>query len=162
MKKTFITAVLFFMTTATFSQSIKKNGTVFIKHPYIKTVEKAMQAYLKKDDAANLKIYADTAKYWYSAMNNEKPMGIKEAIKMWDTDFDYYDSIKLKPVGYPDYLEYVQGNVKIVQSWWEWSGISKKTGETLIINFVQFDWFNKAGKITFEAIYGDFSKMVKE
>ena len=147
---------------AAFSQSIKKNGTIYINHPNIKTVEKAMAAYLKKDDAANRKIYADTAKYWYSALGNEKPISIKDAIKLWDSDFDYYDSIKLKPVGYPDYLEYIKDNSKIAQSWWEWSGISKKTGEKLIINFVQFDWFNKAGKISFEAIYGDFSKMVKE
>ena len=36
------------------------------------------------------------------------------------------------------------------------------TGETIKIDFVQFDDFNKAGKIEREIIYGDFSKMVKE
>ena len=119
-----------------------------------------MEAYLKKDDAANMKIYADTAKVWVSGL--PKSISIQEAIKMWNSDFDYYDSITVTPVGYPDYLEYVKDGAKVVQSWWKWSGKSKKTGETIKIDFVQFDDFNKAGKIEREIIYGDFSKMVKE
>src|SRR6476620_5837007 len=83
MKKMILTIAVFLIGSAVFSQSIKKNGTIYINHPNIKTVEKAMKAYLKKDDAGNLKIYADTAKYWYSAMGHEKPMGIKDAIKRW-------------------------------------------------------------------------------
>ncbi len=160
MKKTILTFGLFFFVLASFAQEIKKNGIIYINHPNIKVINKAMQAYLKKDDAANLKIYSDTAKYWVSGM--DKPIGIKDAIKMWDTDFDYYDDIKLTTVGYPDYLEYIKDNAKVGQSWWQWSGKSKKTGEILKIDFVQFDFFNKAGKIVFESIYGDFSKMVKE
>ena len=152
----FISLCLF--SIASFSQ--EKNGTIYITHPNIDIVKKAMDAYLKKDDATNMQIYSDTAKVWVSGQM-EKPIGIKEAIKMWDTDFDYYDSIKLKPVGYPDYLEYVKDNSKIVQSWWQWSGKSKKTGETVKIDFVQFDDF-KNGKIVFEYSYGDFSKMKKE
>lgn len=139
---------------------MKKNGTIYINHPYIEVVNKAMDAYLKKDDAANMKIYSDTARYWVSGM--AKPVAITEAIKMWDSDFDFYDDIKLKPVGYPDYLSYDKDNSKVVQSWWQWSGKSKKTGETVTIDFVQFDNFDTAGRIEFEYIYGDFSKMVKQ
>ena len=160
MKKLLAGSCLLFFAMASFSQEMKKNGTIYIEHPYIKTVNKAIAAYLKKDDAANMKIYADTAKFWSSGMPDF--ISIKEAIKMWDTDFDYYDSVTLKPVGYPDYLEYVKEGAKVVQSWWKWSGKSKKTGETITIDFVQFDDFNSAGKIARELIYGDFSKMVKE
>ena len=120
----------------------------------------ATKAYLAKDDAANRKIYADTAKFWASGM--EKSMPIADAIKMWDTDFDYYDSIKVKTVGYPDYLHYIDHDSKTVQSWWQWSGKSRKTGAVVTVNFVQFDDFNKDGKIVFETSYGDFSKMVKD
>jgi hypothetical protein len=49
----------------------------------------------------------------------------------------------------------------VVQSWWTWYGKSKKTGETLRIDFVQFDDFAKDGKIDFESLYGDFSKIGK-
>ena len=46
-----------------------------------------------------------------------------------------------------------------VQSWWTWSGKSKKTGEVLKVPMVVFDAFNTDGKIVNEGIYGDFSKM---
>jgi hypothetical protein len=160
MKKIILTLSLFLIGIVSFSQEIKKNGTIYIKHPYIDVVNNAIKAYLAKDDAANMKIYSDTAKFWISGM--AKPIGITEAIKMWDTDFDYYDDIKLIPVGYPDYLNYIDKDQKYVQSWWQWVGKSKKTGAVVTINLVQFDMFNNGGKIVFESIYGDFSKMVKD
>ncbi|CAN5561738.1 hypothetical protein BH10BAC3_BH10BAC3_06380 [soil metagenome] len=159
MKKIIVSASLLFFAVAAFSQE-KKNGAIYIEHPYIKVVNSAIAAYLKKDDAANFKIYADTAKVWVSGM--PKFIDIKEAVKMWDSDFDYYDSVTINPVGYPDYLAYDKESAKVVQSWWRWTGKSKKTGETVKIDFVQFDDFNSAGKIEREMIYGDFSKMVKE
>jgi hypothetical protein len=87
---------------------------------------------------------------------------ITDAIKMWDNDFNYYDSITMKTVGYPDYLHYIDHDSKIVQSWWKWLGKSKKTGAWVIVDFVQFDSFNKDGKIDFEGLYGDFSKVVED
>jgi hypothetical protein len=160
MKKIILLIGTFVFVISSYSQDTKENGTIYINHPYIKVVNNAMKAYLAKDDAANLNIYADTAKYWSSGM--PKAIDIKEAIKMWDSDFDYYDSVKLTTVGYPDYLHYIDGDAKIVQSWWQWSGISKKTKEKIKVDFVQFDTFNKDGRIDFESIYGDFSKVVKD
>jgi hypothetical protein len=160
MRKIILTAGLFLFGFTCFSQATKENGTIYIHHPYIDVVNKSMNAYLKKDVATNTKIFADTATLWVSCM--DKPMPIAEGIKMWVTDFDYYDSIKVLKVGYPDYLHYIDKDQKYVQSWWQWVGTSKKTGEVVKIDFVQFDKFNKAGKIGSEGIYGDFSKMVKE
>ncbi len=159
MKQIILSMSLFLFGINVFSQAMKENGTIYINHPYIDVINNSLTYYMAKDDAANLKIYADTAKWWVSGM--VKPIGIKEAVKMWDTDFDYYDSIKIKPVGYPDYLHYVDQDAKVVQSWWKWSGKSKKTKEWVKVDYVQFDNFNKDGKIDFESIYGDWSKMVK-
>lgn len=159
MRTTILTAALFLIGITAFSQTGEKNGTIYIKHPYIDAVNNAMKAYLAQDDAANKAIYSDTARYWASGM--EKSVGIADAMKMWKSDFDYYDSIKVTPYGYPDYLHYIDQDAKIVQSWWKWSGKSKKTGELLTIQFVQFDDFNEAGKIAREGIYGDFSKLEK-
>ena len=89
-----------------------------------------------------------------------KPINIKEAVKSWDTDFTYYDSIAIKVVGYPDFLHYKDMDAKVVQSWWAWSGKSKRTKVWVTVDFVQFDSFNKDGKIDFEGIYGDWSKMI--
>ena len=91
-----------------------------------------------------------------------KPVKIVEALKMWAGDFDYYDSIKIKTVGYPDYLAYKDQDAKVVQSWGSWYGKNKKTGAWVRIDFVQFDDFNKDGKIGFESIYGDFSQLMKD
>ena len=159
MKKIFLTAGLFLAVLAGFSQKEETNGTIYIKHPYIDVVNKSVQAYLTKDVAANTAIFADTARFWVSGMT--KPVPIADAFKMWVSDFDYYDSIKVRGVGYPDYLAYKDQDAKVVQSWWTWYGKSKKTGVMVRIDFVQFDIFNKNGKIDFETIYGDFSKMVK-
>lgn len=152
--------VLLFWACTCFSQTEEKNGTIYIKHPYIEVVKKTAEAYLKKDMAANMQLYADTALFWSSGM--EKPIPIKDAFAMWLTDFDYYDDIEYKEVGYPDYLHYVDNDTRMVQSWWEWSGKSKKTNEQVVIQIVVFDTFNTAGKIIHELIYGDFSKMIKE
>jgi hypothetical protein len=159
MKKVILTAALFLLGVAAFCQQ-DENGTIYIKHPYIDVVLKATKAYLAKDMASLKSIYSDTAKWWSSGMKDMVP--IADAMKMWMTDFDYYDDINQTAQGYPDYLEYKKDNAKYVQSWWTWSGKSKKTGEVLKIPMVVFDEFNNDGKIVREGIYGDFSKMVKK
>jgi hypothetical protein len=157
MRKIIFSTVFFLIAFVSFSQDTKENGTIYIKHPYIDVVNKSVKAYLANDVATNSKFFADTAKFFGSSM--DKAIPIADALKMWSGDFKYYDNIQLKPVGYPDYLHYADEDQKYVQSWWEWSGTSKKTGKVLKINCVQFDSFNKAGKIAFESLYGDFSKM---
>src|ERR1700676_1351546 len=144
MRKILLTTSLFFTVIACFSQE-EKNGTIYIKHPYIEIVNKSVKAYLEKDVATNSKIFSDTAKFWVSGMPKRIP--IAEAFKNWTADFDYYDSIRVKQFGYPDYLAYIDQDAKVVQSWWTWFGKSKKTGVTLKVDFVEFDDFNKDGKI---------------
>lgn len=156
MKKIIITFGLFLLGMNSFSQAMKENGTIYMTHPYIDVVNNSMKSYVAKDNGALTKIYSDTARYWASGM--EKSMPIGDAIKMWMGDFDYYDSVQVKVVGYPDYLHYVDMDAKVVQSWWTWMGKSKKTGAWLKVPFVQFDSFNKDGKIDFEGNYGDWSK----
>jgi hypothetical protein len=158
MKKIILTASLFLIGIVCFSQ--ETNGIIYIKHSYIDIVNKSAKAYLDKDVATNSKIFADTARFWSSGMG--KPIPIADAFKMWTSDFDFYDSIKVKTVGYPDYLAYKDQDAKVVQSWWTWYGKSKKTGAWVRIDYVEFDNFTNDGKIGFESIYGDFSKLVKD
>ena len=156
MKKIILSSALIVLTLAAFSQE-KRNGDIYMEHPYINVVLHSANAYLTKDMAANTKIFSDTAHFWASGMPKRIP--IAEAFKMWAGDFDFYDSITLVKQGYPDYLAYKDQDAKMVQSWWIWKGKSKKSGEWLSVPCVQFDDFNKDGKIAFETIYGDFSKM---
>ncbi len=159
MKKIIVTLGLFFLGITAFCQQ-EENGTIYIKHPNIDAVNNSTKAYLAKDVATLKKIYSDTAKFWASGM--EKFIPIADAMKMWMTDFDYYDDVAQKEFGYPDYLHYKKDDSKVVQSWWTWSGKSKKTGEVVKIPMVAFDDFNNDGKIVREYIYGDFAKLVKE
>jgi hypothetical protein len=158
MRRLILSACFFIVVLTGFSQE-EKNGTIYIKHPYIQLVDKSNKAYLANDMAAAKQFYSDTARFWVSGMPN--PIPIAEALKLWNSDFTYYDSIRIKPVGYPDYLNYIDGDQRVVQSWGTWKGKSKKSGNTLRIDFVQFDTFNKDGKIDFETLYGDFSQMGK-
>lgn len=160
MRKLFLIFSLVSATIATYSQAQEENGTIYIKHPNIDAVNSSMKAYVSNDMSALGNFFADTAKIWYSGM--DKPMPAKDALKEFATDFDFYNNIKVDQVGYPDYLHYKDKDQKFVQSWWLWSGTSKKTGQVVKIDFVQFDQFNDDGKIISEALYGDFSKLVKE
>lgn len=159
MKKFITTIALSLFVTVAFCQKEKKNGTIYIEHANIISVLNSTKAYLEKDVVANRKIFSDKATFWISGMNKDIP--IEDAFKSWTSDFDFYDNVAVTAVGYPDYLHYLDKDQKYVQSWWKWSGKSKKTGEIITINYVQFDRFDKAGKIEWESIYGDFLKMVK-
>lgn len=157
MRKIILTASLFLLATAAFTQVEEKNGTIYIKHPYIDVVQKSIKAYVANDVATNKMLFSDTARFGVTGM--PKMIKIDEALNMWSNHFKYYDSIKVTQTGYPDYLHYVDADARVVQSWWTWSGKSKKTGERLRIMYVQFNTFNKDGKIDDETLYGDFSKM---
>lgn len=156
MKKFLFTIVLSHLAILGFCQDVEENGTIYIRHPYIEVVNNLMNSEI----SASAQYYADTAMWWSSGM--EKPIQIADALAMLTKIGEFYDEIKITPVGYPDYLHYTEGDSKWVQSWWLWSGKSKKTGEELKVDFVQFDRFNKDGKIELELNYGDFSKMEME
>jgi hypothetical protein len=156
MKKIMITAALFLLGMTAFCQQ-EENGIIYIKHPYINVVNNSIKGYETQDWASLQNIYSDTAKWWASGLENAIP--IADAMKSWKHDFDNYTEIKQIPQGYPDYLHYKKNNDMYVQSWWIWSGKSKKTGEVLKVPMVVFDAFNTDGKIVNEGIFGDFSKM---
>lgn len=160
MKKLLLVCSMFSFSLVSFSQDSQNNGTIYIKHPYISVIENLQKLYLKNDAASAANAYADTARYWASGMTKRVP--IKDALNAWANDYKFYDSITLKVVGYPDYLEYTKDNARVVQSWWLWSGVSKKTGKKLNIRFAEFDDFSADGKIVMEQMYGDFSKLETE
>lgn len=135
----------------------EENGTIYINHPYIDVVLNANKDYVANNFSTVPNYFADTAKWWASGMEDFIPLA--DAIKIWKSDFEKFDDIRQTTFGYPDFLHYKKGNDMIVQSWWTWSGKSKKTGETIKIPMVMFDEFNTAGKIKREYIFGDFSKL---
>ncbi len=159
MKKLLMTTALFLLGIIAFGQ-MEENGIIYVKHPNIDVVNNANKAYESQDWGSINNYYADTAKWWASGM--EDFITLSEAIKSWKSDFEHFDDVKQIPQGYPDYLQYKMGDAKIVQSWWIWTGKSKKTGKDVRVRMVMFDEFNADGKISREYIYGDFSKLTQE
>jgi uncharacterized protein (TIGR02246 family) len=155
MKKLFVFIGLVLAAGTSYCQQ-EENGVIYIRHPNIDAVNNSVKAYLGKDMATMKALYSDTARWWASGMTKSIP--IAEAMKMWMSDFDVFDSITQKQFGYPDYLHYKDEDAKTVQSWWTMSGKSKKTGEMVKVPMFMLDDFNEDGKIVRETIYGDFSK----
>ena len=162
MKKLLLSFTVLLFVTVSFAQKEKKNGTIYINHPYIDVVNNSIKAYVNQDLNLWKTYYSDTAKFWVSDINDGKFFPLKESMSGLALDYKFYDNIKFTQIGYPDYLEYDKDHTRTVQSWWLWSGISKKTGKELKIYTVQFDSFNNAGKIIKEEIYADFSKQMAE
>jgi hypothetical protein len=160
MKKITIAFSMLLITLISFAQTEKTNGTIYIKHPFIDVVNNATAAYVKGDVTSWKTFYADTAKFSISGI--EKVMNLQENAAALGLDHKFFTNISIKTVGYPDYLHYDEQDSKVVQSWWRWTGTSKKTGKVLKISFVNFDWFNNEGKIVREIILGDFSKQFAE
>ena len=162
MKKSILTFFICMWVVFGFSQSLKKNGTVYINHPHIEVIKKAVQGYLTQNKELWSSCYADTAKFWISGMDMKKWVSKKENLDILGYDYKFFKNINIKQLGYPDYIEYEKDNDRVAQAWWTWTGISKKSGKQFIVEFVIFSWFNKDGKIVKEATYGDFSKVFKE
>ena len=129
-----ISLVLLIATGITYSQK-KANGTIYVEHPAIITVEAMTQATVSGDADKIASYLADDFKYYSGTSTNkdDKGMDKKEYVKwvtMWKDNIDYL-SIKRFKEAYPDALEYKddkQKNVVWVQTWEEIKGVDKKTG----------------------------------
>jgi len=160
MKKVLMALSMLIFVIGSFAQVEKKNGTIYITHPYIDVVNKATKAYLANDLKTWKTFFADTAKFSISGV--DKMTNLKDNEALLALDHKFFDNITLKTIGYPDYLHYDKDDSKVVQSWWKWSGKSKKTGKVISLYFVEFDDFNNAGKIIKQSFFGDFSKQLAE
>ena len=149
-----LTAALFLLGMTAFCQE-EKNGTIYIKHPYIEVLNKIVTDYVKGDYITVKKSFADTAIIWQSGMKKFLP--IDSLIQHWTDNHMYITDISMKPMGYPDFLHYKDQDARVVQSWWTWSAKVIKTGEVISVPIVIFDDFNSNGKIVRQIIYGDFS-----
>jgi len=160
MKKLLLSFTMLLFTILTFAQSEKTNGTIYINHPNIDVVNKMIKGYLTQDMSLYKSCYSDTVKF--ATPGSDKVQNLKDNISVQNVDFKYFDKISIVSSGYPDYLHYKKDDARSVQSWWTWTGTSKKTHKVIKVSFVTFDDFNTAGKIIRELTYGDFTKQLAE
>nr|WP_315200006.1 nuclear transport factor 2 family protein [uncultured Flavobacterium sp.] len=132
--KNCITMVLLIAVCITYAQK-KTNGTIYVEHPAITTVEAMTQASVSGDTDKVAGFLADDFKYYSGTSTNKDDKGMNKTdylktVKMWKDNIDYL-SIKRFKEAYPDALEYKddkQKDVVWVQTWEEIKGVEKKTG----------------------------------
>ncbi|MDB5144852.1 MAG: hypothetical protein JWQ66_3565 [Mucilaginibacter sp.] len=157
MKKLLI--VLFtLLTCSVFAQTPQKNGTIYKEHPYIDAVNNSTASFLKNDWDGYAKLYADTAKFYDPS--STKPYHLTDEKKSWTDLNSKWDQISAVKQGYPDGLQYDKDPFT-VQSWWTISAVNKATKKTAKAFMVQFDTFNKDGKIDTEVAYYDQTPFIE-
>ncbi len=133
------------------SLATQENGKVYINHPYIVLVRKALNAaYLNKDVNKWAEFYTPDAEFGSSTMKWNQSMDLetkKEQLKEMLLTMD----IKLRQIGYPDCVYYAKGNSYVVYSWWN---ITEKEGDKEIEYPVMFSHnFNDEGKIIMDYMF---------
>ena len=156
MKKILIVAFIL-LSCGVFAQE-QKNGTIYKEHPYITTVNNSMALFLKQDWDGLANLYSDTVKFYDPS--TPKPYGLADAKKGWAGIYAGWEQITVTKQGYPDGLQYDKDPFT-VQSWWTITSVNKKTKKTAKVYMVQFDEFNKDGKIAREISYYDQTPFIE-
>ncbi|MBK5213313.1 MAG: nuclear transport factor 2 family protein [Flavobacteriaceae bacterium] len=158
--KTTILSVMMLIACITYSQ--KKNGTIYIDHPSITTVEAMTQAFVSGDSDKVASYLADDFKAYNGTSTDPNDKGQDKAsfsssAKGWNDALDYF-SISRSPGAYPDALEYKDDNQKDVmwvQTWEDMKGVHKKTGVKVNQPMHRLFIVNKNNKIQTIIIYSN-------
>jgi ketosteroid isomerase-like protein len=129
-----ISIALLIVTCIAYSQK-KTNGTIYVEHPAITTVEAMTQAFVSGDVNKVASYLADDFKYYSGTTTNKDDKGLDKAaflktVQTWKDNIDY-PSIKRSKGAYPDALEYKDAEQKDlvwVQTWEDMKGVQKQTG----------------------------------
>jgi ketosteroid isomerase-like protein len=148
-----ITMVLLIASCITYAQK-KTNGTIYVEHPAIATVESMTQAYASGDTDKVASYLADDFKYFSGTSTNKDDKGMNKTeylktVKVWKDNIDYL-SIKRSKGAYPDALEYKdpeQKDVVWVQTWEDVKGVEKNTGVKIDRPMHRLFTVNKDNKI---------------
>ncbi|MEP3836329.1 MAG: nuclear transport factor 2 family protein [Algibacter sp.] len=150
---TLLTVLAFVCITSVFAQK-KTNGTVYIDHPAIKTVEAMTKAFVSGDSTKVASFLTDDFKSYNGVSTTTKQKGQDKASfagasKSWLNALDYY-SITTTKGAYPDAIEYKKDNKDDevwVQTWEDIKGVHKKTGVKVNMPIHRLFVVNKNNKI---------------
>lgn len=134
------------------SQTTRENGKVYINHPHIVTVRKAMNAFVAKDREAYASFFSPKARYSNSTMDLYESIPIEEYLdalseRYFNDDIEYH----VEQVGYPDCIFYEKSNYYVVYSWWKM--VVKVDDRKSEFPFMMSSDFNDEGKIFYMRLY---------
>ena len=134
-------------------RSTRTNGTIYDQHENINKVLRMMAALEHSDVDKAFSFFTENARFTNLDMADgeshtvaEEKAAFSEMIKSWTIE-------SIDVVGYPDYLEYEQGNSKIVQSWWTARMTRKSDGKKVKLPIMLTHWFNDEGMMIRENGY---------
>ena len=134
------------------SKTKKKNGTVYINHPYIVSVRKAMNAFVANDKETWASYYSPEARFSSSALPVGKNLSLEENWGSLTMLFQGDDrKLKVEQTGYPDCIYYEKYQGWVVYSWWKMT-VTKGDKRYEIPVMLSHD-FNDEGKIVWERQY---------
>jgi hypothetical protein len=147
------TIVLFLLCGMTYAQK-KTNGTVYLEHPAIATVEAMIKAFVSGDTDKVGSYLADDFKVFNGVSINPNDKGrdkkqFLEGMKWWKDEIAYL-SITTSESAYPDAIEYKKDNKDDevwVQTWEDLKGMHKKSGVKLNMPVHRLFLVNKDNKI---------------
>ena len=134
-------------------RSARSNGTIYKEHDNINKVLRMMAALEHGDVDKAFSYFTENARFTnldmaddaFNTVSQEKE-GFQGMIENWKID-------RIDVRGYPDYLEYEEGNSKVVQSWWTARMTRKSDGKKVKLPLMLIHDFNDEGNITREAGY---------
>lgn len=125
----------------------RKNGDIFKNHENINKVRNMMHAFEHGDMEKAYGYFDKDARF----RNLETPIGefmsMEEVKKNNQEMLKNYEIESIDVVGYPDYLEYDEGDSKIVQSWWKIRLKRKSDDKEIVMPGMWIHWFNDEGMI---------------
>ncbi|WP_439182622.1 nuclear transport factor 2 family protein [Carboxylicivirga taeanensis] len=133
------------------SHQTKENGTVYINHPHILTVRKAMNAFIDRDYELWGSFYAADAQMGHIALKAGEYQTVDEKKEIYNKTFTPDKKFMIEQMGYPDCIYYAKNDMYVVYSWWNMT--IKKNGEKYKFSFMLSHTFNSDGKIIGEMIY---------
>lgn len=151
--KTLLFLLAFISITTLFAQK-KANGSVYINHPAITTVEAMTQAFVSGDSTKVASFLADDFKAFNGVgiKTNDKGQdkaSFLKSVKGWNDALDYFTITPTKGA-YPDAIEYKEDNQKDVvwvQTWEDLKGMHKETGVKVNMPIHRLYVVNKNNKI---------------
>ena len=161
MKKSYL-LIFSLLSSLSFSQKKEINGNIYKNGMYVEEVKALMNTYktnsIKKIKKAYKKISVDNL-IFRDALNNmdyDNPLGIKmnleEEMENMRKIFETHEVIDIKELGYPDHLDYKNGN-DLVLSWWQFTWKNKASGNVGPIHLMVGHFFNANDKMIGETYY---------
>lgn len=131
----------------------RKNGVLYDQHENINTVRKMVTSLEHGDVEKGFSYFTENATFTNLDMPRGESNSLEQEMEAFKKLNESWDILSIDMVGYPDYLEYERGNVKVVQSWWDFNLKRKSDNKKVSIPVMLINYFNDEGKMTRENGY---------